>query len=62
MTYMLIVILHDLSHLPELLDAWKRIGVPGVTVINSQGGLQAASWLNRIGLGGLAGLSESGDF
>jgi CBS domain-containing protein len=51
--YMLIVILHDLKRLPALLAAWKRIGVPGVTLTNSVGGYQAENWLDRIGLGRL---------
>lgn len=51
--YMLIIILHDLDRLPALLKAWKRIGVPGVTMTNSIGGYQAERWLDRIGLGRL---------
>ena len=50
-TYMLIVILHDLERLPAVLEAWKSIGVPGVTLTKSVGGYQAESWLDRIGLG-----------
>ena len=53
MTYMLVVILQDLSRLPALLEAWKRIGVPGVTLAHTVGGLQAESFLDRIGLGKL---------
>jgi CBS domain-containing protein len=53
MTYMLVVILHDLSRLPALLEAWRQIGVPGVTLTNTVGGIQAESFLDRIGLGKL---------
>lgn len=58
MTHLLVVILHDLDRLPELLRAWNRIGVPGVTLIQSVGGFQAESWLEKIGLGGLGRLLE----
>ncbi len=61
MTYMLVVILHDLSRLPALLSAWKRVGVPGVTIMNSLGGDQAENWLMRIGLGGIGRLFEHED-
>ncbi len=58
MTYMLVVILHDLSRLPALLAAWKRIGVPGITLMHSIGGSQAETWLSKLGLGGLSRLFE----
>ncbi|HSQ26350.1 MAG TPA: CBS domain-containing protein [Anaerolineales bacterium] len=61
MTYMLVVILHDLSRLPALLSAWKRIGVPGVTILHSVGGDQAENWLRKIGLGGIGRLFEHED-
>ena len=61
MTYMLVVILHDLSRLPAMLSAWKRIGVPGVTILHSVGGDQAENWLRRIGLGGIGRLFEHED-
>lgn len=61
MTYMLIVILHDLSRLPTLLDAWKRVGVPGATILHSVGGDQAENWLNKIGLGGIGRFFEHED-
>lgn len=61
MTYMLVVILHDLSRLPALLAAWKRIGAPGVTILHSVGGDQAENWLNKIGLGGIGRLFENED-
>ena len=58
MTHLVIVILHDLTRLPALLDAWKRIGVPGVTLMHSVGGFEAEGWLSKIGLGGLGRLFE----
>jgi len=51
MTNLLMVILHDLIHMPEILDAWKKIGVPGVTILNSVGGFQASELMRRRGLG-----------
>ena len=56
-TYLLVVILDDLDRLPDLLAAWRKIGV-GVTLVSSQGGYRVASWLERIGLGGLQRLIE----
>ncbi len=51
MTNLLMVILHDLTHMPEILDAWKEIGIPGVTILNSVGGFQASELMRRRGLG-----------
>lgn len=58
MTQMLMVILHDLNRLPEILDAWKKIGVPGVTILNSVGGFQATELMRRKGLSGFLKLFE----
>jgi CBS domain-containing protein len=60
MTTMLIVILHDLSCFPELLDSWSSVGVPGVTILQSVGGFQAENMVNRGGLGGLLGIFDQG--
>ncbi len=61
MTYLLVVILEDLERLPALLSAWKRIGVPGVTLLHSVGGYRAETWLARVGLSGLSRLLERGE-
>lgn len=61
MANLLVVILEDLEKLPELMAAWKRIGVPGVTLLHSVGGYKAESWLRRMGLGGLGRLLEGGE-
>lgn len=61
MTHLLVVILHDLSRLPELFEAWKEVGVPGVTLLHSMGGYQAENWLDKIGLRGLSRLLEQGE-
>ena len=61
MAYLLVVILEDLERLPALLKAWRRIGVPGVTLLSSVGGYRAETWLTRVGLGGLSRLFEGGE-
>ncbi len=61
MAHLLVVILEDLERLPPLLRAWRRIGVPGVTLLSSVGGYRAETWLTRVGLGGLSRLFEGGE-
>ncbi len=58
MTILLMITLHDLTHMPELLEAWKRIGVPGVTILNSMGGFQASELVRSKGLGGFLKMFE----
>jgi len=58
MTTLLMVILHDLTYMPEILDAWKRIGVPGVTILHSIGGFQASELVRKSGLGGFLKMFE----
>jgi hypothetical protein len=58
MTTLLMVILHDLTHMPEILEAWKRIGVPGVTILHSIGGFQASELVRKNGLGGFLKMFE----
>lgn len=60
MAHLLVVILDDLQALPALLKAWKRIGVPGVTLLDSMGGYRAETWLQKMGLGGLSRLVIGG--
>ena len=55
---LLIVILNDLNHLPPLLEAWKKVGIPGVTIMPSMGGYQAQNHLKRGGLGNLLGIVD----
>lgn len=61
MAHLLVVILEDMERLPKLLQAWKRIGVPGVTLLHSVGGYRAETWLARLGLAGLSRLLERGE-
>jgi len=47
MTTLLIVILHDPANISELLDAWKEIGVPGITILQSVGAHQITTNAKR---------------
>lgn len=58
MLTLLIVLLHDTSYLPNLLKAWRDIGVPGVTIMESVGGFQAEKILKRSGLSALLNLFD----
>ncbi|MGB5844850.1 MAG: CBS domain-containing protein [Anaerolineales bacterium] len=59
MTHLLIVILDDLTGLPDLIQAWRKIGVPGATILESAGSFRMESWIKRVGLGNLDRLFEA---
>jgi len=59
MTHLLIVILDDMTYMPDLLRAWRKIGVPGATILESAGAFRVESWLDRVGLGSLDRLFEA---
>ena len=59
MTHLLVVILDDIEHMPYLLKAWRAIGVPGVTILESVGADRAGKWLSRMGLEALDRLFEA---
>ncbi len=59
MTHLLIVILDDLSCLPDLLQAWREIGVPGTTIMESVGARRAETWLSKAGLASLDRLFDA---
>jgi CBS domain-containing protein len=59
MTHLLIVILDDLERMPALLQAWRAIGLPGATILESVGAHRAITWLGRVGLGALDRLFEA---
>ena len=46
---LLIVILHDVDRLPDLLEAWQRVGVPGSTILPSAGSHDTAKSARRKG-------------
>jgi len=56
---MMVIILDDASRLKALLKGLYDAGVPGVTVLDSVGGHQTQSWLEDIGLGGIANLIQN---
>ncbi len=58
MVNLLVVILNDPDLLPDLFEAWRRIGVPGATLLHSLGGYRVRTWLDKMGLGGLSRLFE----
>jgi len=59
MPHLLVVILDDLGRMPKLLQSWREIGVPGVTILASVGGYRASTWLGRVGLGAFDRLFEA---
>jgi CBS domain-containing protein len=59
MISLVIVIVHERTRLPDLLEAWQKIGIPGVTILKSTGGYHASTFLSRLGLGALDRLLDS---
>jgi CBS domain-containing protein len=59
MTHLLMVMLDDLSCLPDLLQAWREIGVPGTTIMESVGARRAETWLSKAGLASLDRLFDA---
>ena len=57
---LLIIILHDADHLPELLKAWRRIGIPGSTILPSAGGHDTEKSARRGSLGNILQLFDQG--
>jgi len=47
MIHLLIVILDDLTCMPDLLQAWQTIGVPGTTILESAGAYRVETWLKK---------------
>jgi CBS domain-containing protein len=58
MLTLIVVILHNVDLLPELLEAWKQAGIPGVTLLPSTGGFHATSQLQRGGLASLLNIVD----
>jgi CBS domain-containing protein len=55
---LMVVILHNANLLPDLLDAWHRVGVPGSTILFSAGGHEAVNMVRRSGLGNLLNIFD----
>jgi len=37
MSYLVVLVLHDLDHCQDILDAWEGAGVKGITILESTG-------------------------
>ncbi len=61
MTQLLVVILYQPNQMPNLLEAWHKIGVPGVTIIHSAGGHRTQSWLQKVGLSAINDLFDTNE-
>jgi len=59
MSKLLLVILNNISLLPDLLEVWREIGVPGTTILKSIGGHASRSWFSRVGLSSINNLFEA---
>jgi CBS domain-containing protein len=57
---LLIIILHDVDQLPELLKAWRRVGVPGATILPSAGSFDTERSARRSSLGNFLNLFDQG--
>lgn len=59
MSNLLMIILNDTKFLPEILDVWREIGVPGTTILKSAGAHATRNWLSAVGMGAIGNLFES---
>jgi hypothetical protein len=59
--HLLVAVVHDLARLPDLLLAWQEIGLPGATILESEGTYHTATWLTSMGLSALDHLLEAGE-
>jgi len=50
MAHLLVLILDDVAKLKSILDAWEKVGVPGITILHSVGFQRAKGWLGRADL------------
>ena len=61
MAYLLMVVINDLDYLAPLLDAWRKIDVPGVTIMESVGAHRVHTWLSQVGLSAIDHLFDAKD-
>jgi hypothetical protein len=59
--HLIMAVVRDLARLPDLLLAWQEIGLPGATILESEGTYHAATWLTSMGLSALDHLLEAGE-
>ncbi len=57
---LLIIILHNADRLPELLKAWRRVGVPGATILLSAGGHDTEKFARRGSLSNILNIFDQG--
>jgi CBS domain-containing protein len=56
---MLQIILDDIKFLPDLIQAWREIGLSGTTIMKSVGGYRTSTWLSKVGLGAIDRIFEA---
>ncbi len=61
MGHLVLFVLDNMAVLPDILEAWQSVGVPGVTILPSTGAYRTQKWLRRMGLGALDRLFDSGE-
>jgi CBS domain-containing protein len=59
MSNLLMIILKETKYLPEILEVWRDIGVPGTTILKSAGAHATRNWLSAVGMGAIGNLFES---
>lgn len=59
MAQMIQIILDDIKYMPEIISAWRGIGVSGTTILKSVGGYRASTWLSKVGLAAVDHLFEA---
>ncbi len=59
MTQLLMIILNDQKFMPEILQIWREIGVPGTTILKNAGGHRARTLFSQVGLGALDNLFDT---
>jgi hypothetical protein len=37
MSFLVVLVVNDIEHIPEILKGWEAAGAPGVTIVNSTG-------------------------
>ncbi len=55
---LLMIILNEPKYLPEILQTWRDVGVPGTTILNSAGGHRTRKLFSHIGLSALDNLFD----
>lgn len=59
MINLLQIILDDIKYVPDLIEAWRAIGVSGTTIMKSVGGYRTSTWLSKVGLSAIDHLFEA---